>query len=280
MSKLITIPSSIDEVNETKTLVDGYIIGIKDMCVNSNFNIEDLSILNEFSDKDIFINLNKNILESEIDKVREILIDLNNYNIKGVLFYDIGILNIYNKLNLKYDLIISQEHALTNTATVNYWCANGIKCAYLSSDITINEVSEIKKSSDCKVMVNLFGYLPMFVSRRHIVKNYLDYFKLDDNSSINYIEKEGAIYPIIDNNVGTQVYSGNILNGIKYSLINLDYIVLNSFNIDLDKFIDVIKMFISVNEKNILEYDDKINNMFPNVDYGFLERKTIYKVGK
>ena len=65
---------------------------------------------------------------------------------------------------------------------------------------------------------------------------------------------------------------------IKYSLIDIDYIILNSFNIGLDKFISIIKMFKSVNKDNIEEYNDKINNMFTNVDYGFLETKTIYKV--
>ena len=279
MSKIITIPSGIEEIEKTKSLVDGFIIGIKDLCVNSNFNIEDLTILNSFNDKDIFINVNKNIHENELDKVSDILIKLNDYNIKGVLFYDIGVLNLFKKLNLKYDLVISQEHAITNSSTINYWHDNGVSYAHISSDITKEEVEKIIKNSKCKLMINLFGYLPMFVSRRHIVKNYLDCFELDMKSDIYYMEKENDIYPLIDSNIGTSVYSNNILNGIKYSLIDVDYIVLNSFNIDLDKFIKVINMFKSVNVDNVLEYDKIINNMFSNVDYGFLDRKTIYKVG-
>ena len=93
--------------------------------------------------------------------------------------------------------------------------------------------------------------------------------------------KENKIYPIIDNNVGTSVYSANILNGIKTSLnINVDYIVLNSFDIELDSFINVIEMFKSVNKENVLEYEDRINKLFSNVDNGFLNTKTIYKVKK
>ena len=61
----------------------------------------------------------------------------------------------------------------------------------------------------------------MFVSKRHLIKNYLEYFHLSDNSKINYIEKEDKIYPIIDDNISTSVYSNNILNGIKYSLIDI-----------------------------------------------------------
>ena len=93
--------------------------------------------------------------------------------------------------------------------------------------------------------------------------------------------KENKTYPIIDNNIGTSVYSNNILNGIKTSLnINVEYIVLNSFDIELDKFITVIEMFKNVNKDNVLEYEEKLNNCFENVDNGFLNTKTIYKVKK
>lgn len=281
MSKIIINPSSLDDIDKTIDIIDGFIIGIKDLCVNTNLTIDDLSILKKYNNKDIFVSLNKNIHEVELDKVKNILIELNNYNIKGVLFYDIGLLNIYNSLNVNYDLVWSQEHLVTNYNTINYWNSFGSNYAYLSSDITEEEIIEITKYSKSKLLVNLFGYLPMFVSKRHIVKNYLEYFNLSDNSKINYIEKENNIYPIIDNNVGTQTFSSNILNGIKsYLNINVDYIVLNSFNIEFNKFIDVIKMFKNVNESNVEEYYNKINSMFKNVDDGFLNTKTIYKVKK
>ena len=283
MSKILTIPSSFEEIEKTKEKTDGFIIGIKDMCVNTNFliDIEELNLLNKFNDKDIFISLNKNIHNKDLNIVKNILIKLNDYNIKGVLYYDVGILNIYNSLDLNYDLVWSQEHLTTNYNTINFWNSFGVKYTYISSDITEEEIIEISKKSNSKLMVTLFGYLPMFVSKRHIVKNYLEYFKLNDDSKINYMEKEGKIYPIIDNNIGTQVYSNNILNGIKSKLnLDVEYIILNSFNIDLDKFINIIDMFKIVNKDNVDEYNDKINNMFTNVDEGFLNTKTIYRVKK
>ena len=283
MSKILTIPSSLNEIEKTIELVDGFIIGIKDMCVNTNFciDIEDLDLLNKLKGKDIFISLNKNMHNKDLEVVKEILIKLNNHNIKGVLYYDVGVLNIYNKLDLNYNLVWSQEHLITNYNTINYWNDIGAKYAYISSDITEEEIIKITENSKSKLLVTLFGYLPMFVSKRHIVKNYLEYFNLEDESSVNYMEKEDKIYPIIDNKVGTQVYSNNILNGIKSSLnIDVDYIVLNSFGIELDKFMSVIEMFKTVNKDNVEEYNDKINGMFTNIDNGFLNTKTIYRVKK
>ena len=279
--KLITIPSSIDEIEKTKTIVDGFIIGIKDMCVNTNFCIDDLSILSSLKDKDIFISLNKNMHNGDLSRVESILLELNNYPIKGVLFYDIGVLNIYNRLNLNYDLVWAQEHLTTNFNTINYWYRKGAKYTLISNDITFEEIKDIEKNSKSKLIVNLFGYLPMFVSKRHIVRNYLNQFDLNDRSNVNYMEKEGNTYPIIDNNVGTFCYSAYILNGIKYVLdLNVEYILLNSFNIDTGKMVEVIKMFRSVNKDNVSEYESKINKMFESTNYGFLDTKTIYRVKK
>ena len=279
--KLITLPSSIDEIEKTKNLVDGFIIGIKDMCVNTNFCIDDLSILSSLNGLDIFISLNKNMHNSDLVKVESILLELNNYPIKGVLFYDIGVLNIYNRLNLNYDLVWAQEHLTTNFNTINYWYKKGAKYTLISNDITFEEIKDIEHNAKSKLMVNLFGHLPMFVSKRHIVRNYLNQFDLSDNSNVNYMEKEGNTYPIIDNNVGTFCYSAHILNGIKYMLdLNVEYIILNSFNIDIIKMIEVIKMFKSVNKNNVSEYESKISEMFESTNYGFLDTKTIYRVKK
>lgn len=280
MYKILTIPSSIEEIEKTKNVVDGFIIGIENMCVNTNMYINDLSILRKI-DKEIFISINKNMHNSDLKQLEEILDELDNYNIKGILYYDISVLNIYKKKKHKYDLVWYQEHATTNYAGVNYWNSFGVNYTYISSDISKEEINLIIKKSKSKLMVTMFGYLPMFVSKRHIVKNYLEYFNLKDNSKINYIEKEDNSYPIIDNNLGTVVYSSNILNGINEVVdMDIDYIVLNSFGIELDKFIKVIKYFKDVTKENLEEYHENINKMFSNINEGFLDKKTIYRVKK
>ncbi len=280
MSKLLTIPSSMEEIEKTKNIVDGFIIGIENLSVNTNMCISDLNDLKKIN-KDIFISINKNMHNSDLKKIEEILDELDNLNIKGVLYYDIAVLSLYKKKKHKYELVWYQEHATTNYDTINYWNSFGVNYAYISSDISMEEINLITKKSKSKLMITMFGYLPMFVSKRHIVKNYLDYFNLKDNSKLNYIEKENNIYPIIDKKEGTIVYSSNILNGIKEVVnLNVDYIVLNSFDINLDKFITIIKYFKNVTKENVKEYNENINKKFTNIDEGFLNKKTIYKVKK
>ena len=129
-------------------------------------------------------------------------------------------------------------------------------------------------------MITLFGYLPMFVSRRHLIKNYLETFNLKDDSKINYIEKEGKIYQIIDTEDGTIAYSSRVLNGINEVLkVNVDYIILNSLSINNEIFKEIVMMYKTVNKDNINEYNDKINSKLE-TDLGFLYKETIYKVKK
>ena len=279
MSKILIIPSD----NNLNNDCDGYILGVKNLSVNMPIYF-DINELVEFikkikdNNQEVFIALNKNMHNGDLEYLEGFLQTLNGLNIDGVLYYDIGVVNVWKRLKLDYELVWAQEHLTTNYLTCNYWYDRGVKYAYLASEITTDEIMEIKENTDMKLMVPIFGYLPMFVSKRHAVKNYLEYFNLKDNSDINYITKESKVYPIVDDENGTTVYSSSILNGIgeTLKLINIDYLVLNSFNIG-DKFKEVVKMFKNVDENNIDDYTNELDQLF-NSDRGFLYSRTIYKV--
>ncbi len=271
--KTLIIPSSLKQMS---LACDGVIIGIKDLSVNmpAYFNLEDLKTI----DKEVFVCLNKNMHNSDIDYLKKTLIKLNNYNIKGVIFYDLAIPNLAKKLNLNYNLVWSQEHMTNNYYTINFWYNQNVKYTWVSNDITLREMQEIKKNTKAKLMVTLFGYLPIFTSKRNLVKNYLKTFDLQDESQINYMEKEGKIYPLVDQN-GTVVYTDFILDGLKEKLLlDYDYIVLNSFLIDDDKFSKVVDIFNNVNEKNKDILNEQLNDLFDNLKKGFFYQETVYKV--
>ncbi len=277
MYKTIVIPNNKKMIDLD---CDAIVLGLKNYSVNMPFymDIEELKEISEKTNKEIFVSINKNIFNNEIDKLKEILLKLNNIKIKGVFYYDISIVNLKEKLKLNYDLIWNQEHLTTNYMTINYWLSKGVKYTCLSNEITINEIKEITKNTKAKLIVQLFGYVPMMNSRRHAVKNYLNEFNIDDDSKINYIEKENKTYPIIDDENGTVVYTNKILNGIKDVLdIDVEYILLNSFMINEKDFNKVLKMFKTVTKENKEEYYNMINNMF-NADTLFLHKETIYKV--
>ena len=200
--------------------------------------------------------------------------------IAGIFYADVALIEINKELNLNLKLIWSQEHLTCNYHTINYWLNEGASGVFISNDITKREILEIDQNVKGTKFVQIFGYVPIYVSRRHAVDNYLKAFDIKDkDKSFNYISKEGSNYPIVDSNVATEVYSNNILcslNEIK-EYTNIDYGIINFFNIDHDeeKIIDIFK---TVTDNNIEEYNSFIKDNFKNIDSIFLYEETIYKV--
>ncbi len=267
--KVLIMPSNL---KQTKLDCDGVIIGINGLSVNlpCNFKIEDIKKIK----KDVFICLNKNIHNKDIDYLKETLVKLNDYNIKGLIFYDLSVINYKSLLN--YELIWGQEHMVNNFLTVNYMNELGIKNSYISNDITKDDMIEIKNNTTSKLFVTVFGYLPIFASYRHLVDNYIKTFNLSKKQDLT-INKEGKVYPIIDNEDGTFVYSDFILNGLKESLeLNYDYVVLNSFKIK--NFKEILYLFKTVNKDNLEEYEKTLASFNLNLGKGFFDKGTVYKV--
>ena len=284
MPKKLVIPSSLEMIESLINKVDGFIVGIKNLSVNLPFYIENIEEVVNFvrdNNKEIFISLNKNIHNNDLDYLKEILLLLDKLDINGVIYYDASIVNLKRELNLNLDLVWGQEHMTTNFLTSNYWYDFGAKYTYISNDITVDEIIKINEKAKSKLMVQLFGYIPIFNSRRHLVDNYLKTFDLPQKEDY-LIEKEGKSYNIVDDVNGTTVYSANILNGIEEYLTlgknNIDYIVLNSYKIEDSKFIKVVELFNNVCDSNIKDYTKEIDEMFDNVDRGFLYTETVYKV--
>jgi len=287
MTKKILIPNSKDMIDECISYCDGIILGIKDLSVNLPFYIE-LDELKELEyirqdGKEIFVMLNKNMHNKDLKKLEYVMKELEQYSINGVFYYDISVVNLKQKLNISYHLIWSQEHLTTNAGTCNFWSSFDVHGAYLSNEITLDEIKEIRNNTKLKLFVNIFGYLPMFDSKRHLVNNYLSCFNLNGEGNLYFIEKEGKKYPIIDDELGTTVYSSAVLNAIPEYLDlsenSIDYVVLNSFLFETSIMKKILYLLDELCENNRDATFEKINNLCnSNIDKGFLYKETVYKV--
>lgn len=265
MAKITSIVRNLKEIEELESIVDAFIIPIKDFSINYEkyFSLEELKKVN--TNKEIFVSLNRNIHNSKLEELKELLVELNSFNIKGIIFYDISLVNLKRKLNLKYDLVWAQEHLTTNYSTINFWNSKGVNYAYLSSEITKDEINKIIENTNCKLFLNVFGRIPMFTSRRHLVNSYIETFKLKQSKNYSLF-KENKIYPIDDTEIGTTVYSDYVLNFNE--MIDVDYYVFNPYGIDFEEYKNVLKCYIEGKE-----------NKFPE-ELGFFNKETIYKVKK
>lgn len=278
---MLIMPDNKNQIMDNIDLYDGLILSLDKYSVNSRYTLsldEIKDIITKLDNKDIFISINKNIENNELDDLEKILLELNSLNIKGVLYSDVALLTYKELLN--YDLVWANDHLVTNYETINYWNSFGVKYAYLSSGLNINEINSITKESKCRLFVNLFGYQSMFVSKRHIVKNYLDNFNINSNSDVYFMKKEGKTYPIIDKNY-TYAYSNNIYNGIKeYFNIKCEYYVVNGFLIDNTNFTKILSIIGNLSLENVEDSALQINDIFTNIDTGFLYQNVVSKVKK
>ena len=150
---------------------DGLILSLKDFSVQSikYFSIEEIKeIVNKYN-IDIYLKINKNIFNKDIDKLKEVLLELDKLDIKGIFFYDLSILKLKQELKLKTDLILDMTHMTTNSSNCNYFYKEGVNYALLSKELTVDEINLTKKNTNIKIMVELISRATIAFSKRKLL---------------------------------------------------------------------------------------------------------------
>ena len=281
--KISVITTSVNNIVEYKKMgVDSFIFGLKNFSsgYNNEITLEEIKDIREFYKDELFIAINKNIFNRELDELEAILKELDELDITGILFYDIAILSLKTKLNLKTPLVWNQTHMVTNYNTCNYYYEKGCTYGVVSSEITLEEINEIAANTKMKLFLNILGYQIMGYSRRHLLDNYFKSTdkKRDNNTYI--IKNNDEDYIIQEEENGNALYYGKPLNGsIIANKVNVDYLILNDNNFDKDIFIKALILYIKLldtkDDKYIKEIDELVGD-----NRGFFFKKTIYKVKK
>lgn len=265
---------------------NSFIIGLKDFSINyQEYNVEEIKELREeYPNIEIFVSINKDIFNSDLKELEKNLLELSKIDIKGILFYDLSVLSIVKRNKLQLPLVWAQEHMTTNYNTCNYYYDKGCEYAYLSSEITIDEISEIKEKSKIKLISFFFGYPDVSFSKRKLLTNYFLYNNLKKEKDWYTISSdEENEYFIKENKLGTRILYGKVMNGIKpfYELINtIDYGLLNEELMDHDIFIKGLSVFKDLNDGKLSseEANQRIIDLVNSDDTVFYYKKTIYKV--
>lgn len=270
-------------LNVNKKCAPAHLFGIKGLSISDNqISIEDF--LNQ-DNKEVFIALDKNMFNSDLKFLEEVLIKLSKEKIKGVFFYDISVLSIVKRLNLDINLIWAGDFLTTNYKTIDFYKKDGVKGISISNLLTIDEICEIIEKVQVKTFVNIFGYQLVAVSKRNLISNYFEYINEEKNNDIYTMIERGKEYKTKEDEYGTKIYSNYILNGIKYLKklkdSGVDYIILNDFEIDKKIFSKVLSIYKkALDFKDDLDILDKEINSLIETETGFFDKKTIYRVKK
>jgi len=266
--------------------VDGIILPLENYSVESNisFSLDEIKDIVSKSNCEVFIKLNKNIFNHEIDDLKNILVELDKINVTGIFFYDLAVLELKRELGLNVDLVWNQTHMVNNYKTCNYYYSKGCKYALLGKEITLDEIKDIITKSDITSMVEVISKPSVAFFKRKLITNYYKNLGMIGKDSFVALEKvTGTKYILKENNDGTTFYLDVITNGTSVikDLYNCGckYIIFREFGLEdiFSELIDDTKNYINngCNDNNYLEKYKKLGD-----STNFFFKETIYRVKK
>ena len=251
MKKLVTVTNReiIDDLRRDANITLVY--PLKSFCVG--YEVEFY-----ISEIDDYVLVNRILDDNDLDKLESIL---NSSNIKGIVFDDLGIIDIVANLDITKILLL--DHLATNTKSINYYLEY-VDSVIVSNDLTEEEIRNIVANVSKPLVINVFGLKTLMYSRRLLLSNYEMYHNLKEERIVD-ASIEDKYFKIVENDYGTLFYAKNYYNAL--CLLDLDNVLFFWYN---PIFLD--------NEKIIkLVLDNDITDI--NSELLFLDKKTYYKVG-
>lgn len=280
--KTIVVPKDKKQLETVIDNIDGYLVGLENMSVNCLYTLslkELEKLLKENPLKECFLAINKNIKNEDLSLLNKVLKEIKDWPIKGILAADPAVLIIANEQNNKIPLVWSSEHAVTNAYTINYWLDQGYQMAFLANELMEDEIKTIRKKVTKPLFCQVFGYIPIFVSKRFLVSNYKNHFKLEDNSKFYRMNKEGISHIVNETTDGTQVFYGKVLNAYHeyehLKQLGIDYAVFQGCFLE-DKILN--EALIIYQQRLGKEKIDMLLNY--QTTTGFYHQEAIYRVKK
>ena len=287
--KLLVVPNNLEFDRFRNLGVHSFLVGVRNFSTNfkTSLSVDEIRKLCEkYPEEEIFLSFNKNLFNHELPVVESILRELDALPIAGIFFYDLAILKLVQELHLKIPLVWNQTHLVTNYQTCNYYFQKGVSYALLSSEITLEEMLEIKKNTDMKLMVTIFGYPIIAHSKRKLLSNYFSSIHEEKEERPYEIQESVGHEPYLlrEDSTGTTFFYHRFLNGTEplFSLkdANFSYGLVYEDG-DEPLMREVIETFQNI----IAGKENKENavsrmNSFIGSYTGFFYKKTIYKVKK
>ena len=284
--KILVEPNKKD-ISRYVSNCDALLLGLKNFSVLNtvSFSLEEIKdIVNKYSNLEIFVKIDKNLFDNDLDLVKDILLQLDKLKIAGVFFYDLAILQFKQELSLKLPLVWSQTHMVTNMKTCDYYYEQGVSFALLSKEITLEEIVDISKKSKIKSIVEVVSLPSVGYSRRKLVHNYYEDLGEEEVSPVlSVLEKiTNKKYLVKEEDCGTGFYLDEVLNGtgvIKALYeAGVEYILFREEGVsDLLLLIEDSKKYINGGclDTSFVEKYKKLGD-----STGFFFKKTIYRVKK
>ena len=257
--------------------LDGIILPLENFAVDyfKYYSISNIRECRKSTDKLLYIVINKMIFNNELDNLLSVLKELESIKIDGVFFYDLAVLSLVKEHKLNINLIYNGTHMVTNSDTINLYYDLGVKGAYLSNEITKDEVLNIRSNTKSDLFILLLGNPVVAMSRRSLLTSYFANKNKSKSDLITIKEpKSGQEFLVKEDSNGTTFFYNKRLNlsNVYKELVdnNINYGIIEQGEFSSDEYKELINAFVNFNKQKIDELAGH--------NRGFLYRETIYKV--
>lgn len=219
--------------------------------------------IKDIKEDNAYIFINRILPNVDIDLLKEMLRNIPK-NIKGIMFDDLGVLEIIKELNI--EKILYLNHFSTNYESINCFL-DFVDSLVISTDITKEEINTILEKTNKPLIIYGFGYVPVMYSRRLLLSNFSKHFNLANKNQANIKDKmANNKFFAFENEFGTEFFHHIPSNSLEVKHDNIYYYLINTAFLSDDEVLD---LFESIKENKAINI---------NYDRGFLDKQTIYKL--
>ena len=275
--KLLGVINDNNYLDYLNNGLDGIVLPLENFSVDyfKYYSIYDIEEYRKNTDKLLYVVINKMIFNNELNNLLNVLKKLENIKVDGVFFYDLAILNLVKKNKININLIYNGTHMVTNSDTIKLYYDLGVKGAYLSNEITKDEVLNIRSNTKSDLFILLLGNPVVAMSRRSLLTSYFTNKNKSNNDLITIKEpKSGQEFLVKEDKNGTTFFYNRRLNlsNVYKELVDsgINYGIIEQGDYSSGEYKELINAFVNFDKQKIDELAGH--------NRGFLYRETIYKV--
>jgi putative protease len=216
--KLLSILRSPNQLGFLqKAGADGILLGIEGLSYRiANYSTETAAVIQREAKSlglDVFLYLNRLLDEDEIEIAQAWIKESDLSGFSGIYFQDLAYVAFLKDYDIP--LIYAPEAIITNSKEVEVLVSCGIDRVMIAKELTLEEIVQIASNNLSKVELFGFGHLPMSVSRRPLVRNYLEEINADldlsQGTSLRLKEeKRKVFYPVYEDEKETVVFADTV----------------------------------------------------------------------
>jgi len=278
---IIATINDIDMFKELESEVDAIIVPTPfSSYVLTRFNLEEIKYIVNIAEKPLYFLVNGLYEDKDMEGVRDLILEYKDQ--VHYIFGDLGVLDILIDFSLENRSIYNPTTLICNSLDANEYLDYGLEAVGLSNEITVNDQVNITKKVNNKTLIKVFGFHPMFISKRKLITTYLEHINKEKKTKKGYLveERRPDKLPVIEDIDGTTIYRHYPINLIKEidSIKTANFLYFNSTFLSTKTLIETVRIYKKAinNEISSKEAFEILSSMFLYSD-GFMYNDSIYE---